>query len=352
VTPEEARAIYDTFVTVSQIPNVTVKDARAAAMRIHHRKETTVKTVVRLRGVWTPKERPGRPRMLTDEHVEFLLDLLSDDPTLTLKQLRERLIGRADAPVRCDETTIGRYLDGQLLSRKQIRCDPFARNCDSTKEKRYQHMLWLIENSDEYEFVFMDETPFSMYHARTTGYSRDGPPVTYGVGVRDTNRTVVMAVSRRLGVVGFDIIDGSYTTTTFMEFITNVAATLATKPTQRPWCIYLDNHRIHKPERMDEVLEPAWVQYVFNAPYSCEYNPIELVFGKYKAEIRSLLSGRYRSRIQQSYEAEWGTRISTRNVILDKVARRALGVVTPLLVSKCWGHVKRQIIKAINKEDM
>ena len=352
MTAAEAQDIFNTFSVLVTTGGSRAMDAYAAVAQLKNRSVSTVRLIVKNGGIVDPKPKPGRPRLLTHDHVEFLLDLLSENPTLTQKELRDRLVALDSGPEQCDETTIGRYLDGQLLSRKQIRSDPYHRNTVETKEKRYDYALWLVENMDVYNFVFIDETPMSMYHGRTTGYAREGQPVVHTVGARDTNRTVAMAVSERWGVVHLEVIEGSFNAQKFRTFLHATGTKLNSVRTRRPWCIILDNCSIHRPETCDEVLEPLWVQYKFLSPYSCELNPIELVFGTYKKEIRGLLSTRYCARLQRSYEAPWGEKMRTRNIILDKAARRGTGVISSALVRKCWGHVKKLVHLAILRQDL
>ncbi|KAF7372240.1 DDE family endonuclease [Mycena venus] len=81
------------------------------------------------------------------------------------------------------------------------------------------------------------------------------------------------------------IIEGSFTTDLFVEFIEGLLDHM--QPFLQPKSvIVMDNAQIHKDPQIRELIEARgmWVMYI--PPYSPDFNPIELAFLSIKAYIR------------------------------------------------------------------
>ena len=94
------------------------------------------------------------------------------------------------------------------------------------------------------------------------------------------------------------------------------------------------------------------IAFQFLAPYSCNLNPIENVFGVLKGEIRKKISTVYRPQIQATNSLEYGQKTFTRNALLRTIYQDCKSVVTQQLVSDCWAHAKTFLPVALRMENL
>ena len=52
--------------------------------------------------------------------------------------------------------------------------------------------------------------------------------------------------------------------------------------------LFMDNLSAHKSDKSKEEMNKLKFRWIFNVPYSPEYNPIEFVFSKVKQKFRTL----------------------------------------------------------------
>ena len=52
--------------------------------------------------------------------------------------------------------------------------------------------------------------------------------------------------------------------------------------------LFLDNCRVHHSKKASKFLEDNKVEAIFNVPYGPEYNPIERVWARFKAEFKKI----------------------------------------------------------------
>ena len=52
--------------------------------------------------------------------------------------------------------------------------------------------------------------------------------------------------------------------------------------------LFLDNCRVHHSEKASKFLEDNKVEAIFDVPYEPEYNPIERVWARFKAEFKKI----------------------------------------------------------------
>ena len=52
--------------------------------------------------------------------------------------------------------------------------------------------------------------------------------------------------------------------------------------------LFLDNCRVHHSKKASKFLEDNKVETIFNVPYGPEYNPIERVWARFKAEFKKI----------------------------------------------------------------
>ena len=87
------------------------------------------------KGTASVTERGGsRFRKVEDRHVNWMLEWLSENPLLTLSQIKRKLSEEEQLSVSIN--TIHKKLDGQCYTLKKVRSEPVTMNSNNNKEKR------------------------------------------------------------------------------------------------------------------------------------------------------------------------------------------------------------------------
>ena len=58
-------------------------------------------------------------------------------------------------------------------------------------------------------------------------------------------------------------------------------------------CIFMDNLSAHTSERSKESMRELGFRYIYNVPYSPDYNPIESVFSQVKRNFKALRARKF-----------------------------------------------------------
>ena len=70
----------------------------------------------------------------------------------------------------------------------------------------------------------------------------------------------------------------------FIEYVEGVRAANG----EEKVCLFMDNLSSHTSEKAKAEMARLGFRYIYNVPYSPEYNPIEFIFSKVKQKFRSL----------------------------------------------------------------
>ena len=89
----------------------------------------------------------------------------------------------------------------------------------------------------------------------------------------------------RWGLIGFMVFEGGMNTNDFLIFLNEMISNDLLKNINKKFCFFLDNASIHKSKRFMSIFGQSHT-ILYNAPYSPQLNPIELVFGVLKKYIR------------------------------------------------------------------
>lgn len=85
------------------------------------------------------------------------------------------------------------------------------------------------------------------------------------------------------GIINYEIIKKAYTSELFYNYLENLI-----KTNRITGMIFLmDNVSFHRNKRIRDLIEETNNELLFIPPYSPEYNPIEMVFGNLKSELRN-----------------------------------------------------------------
>jgi transposase len=150
---------------------------------------------------------------------------------------------------------------------------------------------------DARKFVFLDESGSNI--ALTRLYAR-APKGKRARGTLPRNRGKNMTLISSLSLQGLGaslIVDGSANTELFEIYIEQILA-----PNLEPGqMVIMDNLRIHKGNKVRQLIEARGCQVLFLPAYSPDLSPIEEAFSKIKAILRRI-GARTREALQEALE--------------------------------------------------
>lgn len=136
---------------------------------------------------------------------------------------------------------------------------------------------------DPERLVFVDETWASTNMARRMGRGPRGARVVAAVPHGHWKTSTFVAGLRADGVVAPVVLDGAINGSSFRAYVEQFLA-----PSLRPGdTVVIDNLGSHKVKGVREAIEAAGARLLFLPPYSPDLNPIEQLFAKLKALLRT-----------------------------------------------------------------
>lgn len=148
-------------------------------------KYKTAYTWVRSGEVTAARRGGRRPKLLSVENVDRMLEWVEQDCSLTLVQLKQRLEAEVNG-LSISTTSVANYLEGEMFTIKKVHWEPSTMNSASNKELRRSFVLRLNEFIQQgRQVVWIDETNFNLFCRRECGRSRQG---SRAVATRPTSR--------------------------------------------------------------------------------------------------------------------------------------------------------------------
>ena len=136
---------------------------------------------------------------------------------------------------------------------------------------------------DPDKLIFLDETAAATNMARRYGRAPRGERCRLLVPQGHYKTTTVTAALRITGVCAVDLADGATNGGRFRDYVANRLV-----PVLRPGdTVILDNLQAHKVVGVREAIKEAGARILYLPPYSPEFNPIEQIFAKLKALLRT-----------------------------------------------------------------
>lgn len=89
---------------------------------------------------------------LCSEHVEAIIDWISDNPLLTLKSMASKLVEVFGVEV--STQTVARHLEYRMITLKSVHYQPEAANNDVNKKLRKQYVKEILKVKQYYSFLF------------------------------------------------------------------------------------------------------------------------------------------------------------------------------------------------------
>jgi transposase len=141
------------------------------------------------------------------------------------------------------------------------------------------------ETLDPAKLVFLDETWTTTNMARRFGRGPKGERVIGAVPQGHWQTSTFVAGLRQDGLIAPLVLDGAMDGEAFLAYVQQFLA-----PALRPGdIVVIDNLSSHKVAGVREAIEVAGASLLYLPPYSPDLNPIEQVFAKLKAVLRSRL---------------------------------------------------------------
>ena len=163
-------------------------------------------------------------------------------------------------------------MDAQKKSIKAKEQDEEARS------KWWQH----VQTLDVSQMVFLDECGVNTTMHRRFGRSPKGTRCEDGVPRNYASSTTILGALSLQGVQAVMSLEGATDRLAFEAFIEQVLL-----PTLVPGqIVILDNLSAHKSQKAQKMVEEARCQWLFLPPYSPDFNPIEMLWSKFKSDLR------------------------------------------------------------------
>ena len=139
------------------------------------------------------------------------------------------------------------------------------------------------------EIFFIDETSWTNCHTRRRGRaSRGEQAFHYTTGGTRVSLTCITAISTT-GRKYSHLLQGTVTQQIFMSFVQRFLSHRSESGQRNPIVIYLDNASIHSKQALGTLCQQTGHTLVMGPEYTPAMNPIELVFGWWKAKVDSYL---------------------------------------------------------------
>jgi len=164
------------------------------------------------------------------------------------------------------------------ITRKKFKSMVVINNKTKTKQiKQFKKQISKIPLND---IICIDETSIDTHTSSNYGWSIKGTKITKIHKQWRSRYTIISAISNKQ-VIYNKIIKGSSNAIQFNEFLVNVINNL-----KSPKYLLMDNARIHHAKLIVDYMKTTNHKIIYNVPCCPEYNPIELVFSKFKSLMR------------------------------------------------------------------
>ncbi|GBE83829.1 hypothetical protein SCP_0508860 [Sparassis crispa] len=242
--------------------------------------------------------RSGRPRALTRDDVEFILEVCEIQPNIYLDELKEELeLQNVDISL----AALCRYLHRNGITHKRL-----ARIARERDHARRALFVDTVQQYDAAQLVSVDEAAVDTRNmTRNFGWSYSGVRASERVPLERGIRYSVLPALSLDGVLHVNIVEGSFNAITFRHFIHTLLDRMNPFPAPNS-VILLDNASIHHSEETLDMIVERGMRYIFLPPYSPDLQPIEELFHELKEWIRrNYIEGRAAMRCTNSPAHPW-----------------------------------------------
>ena len=253
----------------------------------------------RLTGSYKALPRPGAPRKLSDEEIGKLEQLVKENPSATLKELKQ--IGGFHVGI----TTIHNILRQKLKLTYKKTLFAAEQNREDVKEAREK---WEKESQGIPAscIVCLDESNIKTSMVRLYGRGKRGQRVKGYIPDARWKSLSILSSLRADGSTEAIVYEGGLSA----EFFKTWVKECLLKTLREGDVVIMDNMSSHKGSAICELIEGVGAQVRYLPPYSPDFNPVEMMWSKIKSELRG------------KQEVEESELIEATGLALKKVARR------------------------------
>ena len=212
-----------------------------------------------------------------EQHAEFLLGLIADQPDLTLDEIIAAMRKRRIAGSR---SAVWRFFARRNISFKKTLYAAEQKRADVARARR----RWMREQGmfDPARLVFIDETCTNTAMVRLRGRAPRGERLV-GYAPHGHWKTITFVGGlRQRGMTAPFVLEGAMNGPMFLAYVKQCLV-----PTlKRGEIVLMDHLPVHKVAGVAEAIEAAGATLIYLPKYSPDLNPIELAFSKLKAHLR------------------------------------------------------------------
>ncbi|KAG1052847.1 hypothetical protein G6F43_005032 [Rhizopus delemar] len=206
--------------------------------------------------IFEKKKKSGRRRILGEEHKQFILNYIDENPSAVVTEVVESLLQNF-----CN------------LSIKQAQFQPLERNSEEKIQQRYDWVQKWQQTDLVFttNCVFLDESAFHINLKRGMTWSRKGTPAVVTVPMTKAKATSILGAISATGLISVSlrvpkrIKKGSLATLDEMDKY----------PEMKGHYLVMDNAPIHNSAAVRKYIYSRGYRCVYLPPYSPELNPIE-----------------------------------------------------------------------------
>ena len=223
-------------------------------------------------------EIKDRTNKLTEHAIKYILSYADKHANFNIKIIIKQIYIKYHISVK--KTTIYKILKTNGYKKKKIdvRYIPIKKN---RRNKLLKQLKQSIDNTNIDNLLSLDECSIDTHINHNSGWSSKGAKLTQ-IKKHTRQRYTVISVISNKKVMNTKIIKGSCNGEQFKKFIDETIELLG----NTNYSILLDNARIHH-SRLIKQMQNQQLKFIYNLPYSPEYNPIEHVFSKIKNIIKN-----------------------------------------------------------------
>ena len=227
-----------------------------------------------------------RPK-LNDIQKDQIMDWIEENCTLSLKQIRDKLLDRYPDIQRISLETLNKVFKEFHYSFKRVTLVPERRNTTEVIESRFRYaVLYNQMMINKNKVFFVDETGVQVHSRRRYGRSPVGDKVHKTVAAIRGRNYSVCAVMREDSLYMFEIQDKAYNSEDFTSFLAKLFVYLINDGITGALLV-MDNVRFHKTDEVLNLIQSHGHNAVFLPPYSPFLNPIEEVFNQWKGLVKA-----------------------------------------------------------------